>query len=125
MNKQQGFTLIELMIVVAILGILLAIAVPQYSSYVVKTRRVDAQQEIVSYGQSLERYYTANGTYQNSGATACGVAAPTASTYYTFSGNCGANSYTVTATAKSGASQASDGNQSITNTGLKTGKWSQ
>lgn len=123
MNKQRGFTLIELMIVVAILGILLAIAVPQYSSYVTKSRRVDAQQVIVSYGQSLERYYTANGTYVS--GSGCGVAAPAASKYYTFSGNCGANSYTATATAKTGTSQTSDGDQSITNTGLKTGKWSQ
>ena len=47
MNKQQGFTLIELLISLFILGILAAIAYPSYQGFVIKTRRVDAQSELI------------------------------------------------------------------------------
>ena len=58
MHKQRGVTLVELMTVILILGILSAIAIPGYSSYVRKTKRADAKVALTSTAQQLERCYT-------------------------------------------------------------------
>lgn len=65
--RESGFTLIELMIVVAIIGIIAAIAVPSYNQYVERTRATDAQGALTSLASSLERFHTQNSTY--AGAT--------------------------------------------------------
>jgi len=61
--KCKGFTLIELMIVVAVVGILAAIAYPSYLEHVLKTRRSAAKACLLELGQYMERYYTTNMTY--------------------------------------------------------------
>ena len=58
MDKQRGMTLVEMMTVIMILGILTAIAVPSYSSYMRKTRRADAKVALTSSAQQFERCYT-------------------------------------------------------------------
>lgn len=58
-----GFTLIELMIVVAIIAILAAIALPSYSSYIARARRADARTQLVQASQFMQRYYAANDAY--------------------------------------------------------------
>lgn len=64
MNKSCcGFTLIELMFVVAIIGIVAAIAYPNYQGYVEKARRGDAQGVLMQFASAMERYYTQNNTY--------------------------------------------------------------
>ncbi|MAY42815.1 MULTISPECIES: type IV pilin protein [unclassified Neptuniibacter] len=60
---ELGFSLLELMIVVAIVGILASIAYPSYQEQVADGRRVDAQANILSLAQHMEREYTENGTY--------------------------------------------------------------
>jgi type IV pilus assembly protein PilE len=67
-NNQHGFTLIELMIVVAILGILSAIALPSYQEYVAKARRASAKAVLMENAQFTERYFTQNSSYLNAGA---------------------------------------------------------
>ncbi|MGB1297073.1 MAG: type IV pilin protein [Psychrobium sp.] len=63
MNKLRGFTLIELMIVVAIIGILASIAYPNYRDYVVRSEDALAQAAVVEISVSLERYYIDNNSY--------------------------------------------------------------
>lgn len=66
-RTQPGFTLIEVMITVAIVGILAAIALPSYREHVARSRRVDAQATLMEAAQFMERHYTQNGRY--TGAT--------------------------------------------------------
>ena len=69
--RSRGFTLLELMIVVAIIAILAAIAYPSYMSYVVKTRRNAAAACLSEYANYMERYYTTNMRYdQDTSGTA-------------------------------------------------------
>lgn len=68
-RTHRGFSLIELMIVVAVVGILAAIAYPNYQDYLAKSRRAEARTALLQLSQFMERYYTNNGRYvDNAGA---------------------------------------------------------
>ena len=99
-NRAKGFTLIELMIVVAIVGILATIGMPAYNDYVTRGKLVDASAQLANMRIQLEQYYQDNRNYGTTAAT-CGVPLPT-SKYFTFTCNWGPGatnqSYLVTAT---------------------------
>lgn len=62
-SRSHGFTLIEIMIVIAIAAILAAIAIPSYNDYVTTTRRSDAQIALMDLSTRLERFFNENNTY--------------------------------------------------------------
>lgn len=106
-TRTKGFTLIELMIAVVIVGILAAIAYPSYSNYVQKSRRAEAQAELLRIAQLQERYYADNNTYATS-LSDLGVSSTTPEGYYSLSLASTNPTETFTATATAIGAQAND-----------------
>jgi len=128
-TKQQGFTLIELMVVVGIIGILTAIAYPSYMESVMKSRRGAAKSCLSEYAHFMERYYTTNLAYnkdQNNVALVVPTLACTTegslNLYYNFTvTNLTRSTFTATATPL-GAQLAGDtkcGTLSLTHDGQR------
>lgn len=98
-SKQSGFTLIELMIVVAIVGILAAVAMPSYRDYVTRSRIPDATSGLASKRVKLEQYYDNNRTY--AGAPDCNADTTTSQSFdFSCSGVPDATTYTLQAVGK-------------------------
>lgn len=111
-SRLAGFTLLELLIAVAILGILASIAIPSYQSYIRKSRRADAIVALSRIQLAEEKWRANNTTYgdMTTGSSSnIGIANTSDQAYYTLSVTSPtATGYIATATAASGTSQASD-----------------
>lgn len=104
--RQRGFTLIEIMIVVAIVGILSAVALPSYRDYVTRGRIPEATSALSTYQVKMEQWFQDNRKYRDS-SSACGAlnSDDNSGKYFTIS--CTASSdtaYTLTAAGKSAMS---------------------
>lgn len=117
----RGFTLIELMIVVAIVAILAAIAYPSYTNYVQRTRRADGHEMLMRMAAAQERYYTNYNRYAKTADLGMGATPTSEKGYYEVVVTPAEpdQSYTLTATPQ--GSQADDKckNLTLTNTGAK------
>jgi len=91
----RGFTLIEVMVVVAIVGILAAVAVPSYRDYVLRGQLVDATNMLSGGRANMERYFQDNRTYAAVGS----ISPPCAGTIGLFTLSCTSTAYTYTMTA--------------------------
>lgn len=127
-SSQTGFTLIELMIVVAIIGIIATIAYPNYIEYVDRARRSDAQGALTGLSGAMERFYASNNTYQGAAAAGADTGAPAiypdeapldgSQKYYDLTIQAaGASSYTLRATPKGG--QVGDGTLELDSSGAR------
>ncbi|MGE4405575.1 type IV pilin protein [Pseudomonas sp.] len=124
-RSHRGFTLIELMIVIAIIGVLAAIAYPSYQEHVRSAKRADAQTALMELAQFMERYYTGNGRYVDAAGDAPDLP-------YTEAPRDGANksydlslaaatasSYTLQAVPKASMTDDECGTLTLANTGAK------
>lgn len=125
---QAGFNLIEMMVVVALIGILAAIAYPTYTNAMVKGNRAAAQGFLLEVSQKQQQYFLDNRGYASS-LSDLGLSAPDdVNKFYTVSVTLAAGpppGFTISAAPKTATRQAGDGTLSIDHTGnrLPADKW--
>jgi len=135
-RPMAGFSLIELMVTVAIMGIITAIAYPSYQTFLIDGRRSDAQNVLLGFATAMHRYKTENNGYTGS-QNGTGFPNPPAATVYPNQSpidssdkyynltiqSASANGFVVRATPISGTAQAGNGFLELTSTGIK--RWDQ
>jgi len=125
-SKNFGFTLIELMLTLAIIGILLAIALPSYNEYIIEANRTAAQAEMMDIANVEEQYLLANRSYGDTTAIGYNLSTEVAQNYtHSIVVGTAPLSYIITFAPIDNSIQDGDGNLTLDNTGAKTpaDKW--
>jgi type IV pilus assembly protein PilE len=121
-QRQLGFTLMELMITVAIIGILAAVALPSYQQYIIRGARAAAQAEMMDVANREQQYFLANRVYADK-ATLPYTPPSSVSAKYDYDIAVGIGtvpSFTITFSPISTSNQAGDGDLVLTSDGVKT-----
>jgi len=122
--RARGFTLIELMIVVAVVAILGTIAYPSYVDQVRKSRRAQAKADLVEYAQMAERSHTTNNTYANfrfsNGGTTIQSPREGGTAYYTVSIQAAQGTFTLTAAPQGTQAKDKCGTLTVNQANVKT-----
>ena len=127
-STSRGFTLIELMIVVAIVAILTMLAYPSYLKYIVRTSREAAQSQLLELSTTEEKIFlnsnaytsSVTGAYTGNAAGGLGVTSGNSSDgKYAISAAAATNTFTLTATPVAGTTQVGDGNITINQSGAR------
>ncbi|ANI62514.1 type IV pilus assembly protein PilE [Pseudomonas sp. PvR086] len=115
-RSNRGFTLIEIMIVIAIIGIVITIGYPSLTEYIKKGRRTEVAGLLSEQAQILERFYSKNNVYTNATGLSAG------NDFYTITPTLTDQTFLLTATRKAGSTMASDkcGDFTLTNTGVRS-----
>lgn len=95
-HRSSGFTLLELVIALAIIAVLALAALPSYETQLIQSRRSDATTALTTFAQKMERYALENGSYSD--ATTDLYQSASNQSYYNLSVTSTSNSYTLTAT---------------------------
>lgn len=127
-GRACGFTLIELMITVAVIGILAAVAYPSYQQYVIRSNRATAQSFMMEAASRQQQYFLANRGYATLAELGYGTLPADLAARYTCDIDVGSDAvptFLITCSGKAGTMQASDGDLTLDNTGSKTpsDKW--
>lgn len=104
-HSQRGFTLIELMIAVVVIGILASIAIPSYTDYVKRGKAAEATTTLADLKVKMEQYFQDNRTYQDASVTLLAPCTPAAGTTRYFTYSCTArtaNTFTISAVPATG-----------------------
>ena len=125
-RKVAGFTLIELMITIAVIAVLASIAYPSYTAQVRKSKRAAAKAELGEYAQRAERQHTLNNSYtnfkfvENSGTTIASPRDGSTAMYQVTFASTAANAFTITAVPQGDQGKDPCGTLSVNQAGVKS-----